>query len=213
MRTSTLDLGRSCALLPVGDEATAPEEVTPAAPTFDAIYAETFAFVWRMARTMGVAEASLDDVVQEVFLVVHRRLGDYDPRVPVRRWLLGILHRVAADHRRAFRRKEAPCVPHDVDHDGTETWVSPNPAPCEDAENAEALRLAVALLDRLDPDKREVFVLAQMEQMTVPEIAACLGVNVNTVYARLRAARKEFDAAFARHQRSSSRPAPPGKQP
>jgi RNA polymerase sigma-70 factor (ECF subfamily) len=82
-----------------------------------------------------------------------------------------------------------------------------------DAENAEALRLAVALLDRLDPDKREVFVLAQMEQMTVPEIAACLGVNVNTVYARLRAARKEFDAAFARHQRSSSRPAPPGKQP
>ena len=167
---------------------------------FDAIYEEYFAFAWRTARRMGVPESAAEDVVQNAFLILHRRLGDYDGHTPVRAWLLGIVAHVVADARRTFRRKDARCVPHDVDRDGAETAESPGATPLEKAEQAEALQLVVSLLEELDPDKREVLVLAQLEELSVPEIADCLGLNVNTVYARLRAARLAFDAAHARYR-------------
>ncbi|MGE3634951.1 MAG: RNA polymerase sigma factor, partial [Sandaracinaceae bacterium] len=69
------------------------------------IYDACFDFVWRSARRMGVAEAHADDVVQEVFLVAHRRLADFEGRSSVRTWLFGILLRVVSDHRRTLRRK------------------------------------------------------------------------------------------------------------
>jgi RNA polymerase sigma-70 factor (ECF subfamily) len=167
---------------------------------FEKVYDEHFDFVWRTARRMGIPEASADDVVQDVFLVVHRRLEDYDGHTPARRWVLGIVVRVVADHRRRFWRKDARCVPPEVDRDGAEMLPSPWPAPQEECEQAEALRLAMDLLEQLHPDKREVLWLAQVEQLSVPEIADCLGLNVNTVYARLRAARRDFNAVYARHR-------------
>jgi RNA polymerase sigma-70 factor (ECF subfamily) len=170
---------------------------------FSAIYDEHFAFVWRTARRLGVPEAAADDVVQDVFLVVHRRLHDYDGVTPVKYWILGMVVRVVAGHRRTFARKQSRDVPHAVDRDGAETLLSPDPAPVEQAEQAEALRLVVMLLDELDADKREVLVLAQFEEMSAVEIGACLGLNVNTVSGRLRAARRAFDAAYARHRARS----------
>ena len=200
---------------PVGIARIRTEPSPPAVPCptaerldFDAIYDEYFAFAWRTARRMGVPESAAEDVVQNAFLILHRRLGDYDGHTPVRAWLLGIISRVAADARRTYLRKDARCVPHEADGDGAETAASPGATPLEQAEQAEALRLVVSLLDELDHDKREVLVLAQLEELSVPEIAQCLGLNVNTVYARLRAARQAFDAAHARHEARNARRRP-----
>ncbi len=179
-----------------------------APPDFDAVYDEHFALAWRTARRLGVPESAADDVVQDAFLVVHRRLADYDGRAPIKYWILGIVTRVVADHRRTYWRKDARCVPPEVDKDGAETYASPDAPPLEKAEQAEALRLVASLLDELDRERREVLVLEQFEEMSAVEIAECLGLNVNTVYGRLRAARRAFDAAYARHRARNARRAP-----
>jgi len=177
--------------------------LVPPTLAFDAVYEEHFDFVWRMARRLGVPESAADDVVQDTFVVLHRRLSEYDGETPIRRWLVGILGRVVSDHRRRYRRKEAPCVPHPEESE--RALPSTAPAPSAEAEQSEAVRLLDALLAEIDEDKREVLVLTQLEEMTVPEIAELLGANVNTIYARLRAARRDFDAAYARHRARNER--------
>lgn len=183
---------------PSSSSSSADDRPRASLPPFDALYDEYFDFVWRTARRLGVPEVSADDVVQDAFLVLHRRAPDYDGVTPVKRWLLGIVVRVVSDHRRRYKRKEAPCVPHAADSDGNVLLASSHPPPSAELENAEAMRLVEQLLGELDEAKREVLVLAELEEMTVPEIAELLGANVNTIYARLRAARRDFDAAHAR---------------
>jgi RNA polymerase sigma-70 factor, ECF subfamily len=182
----------------------APRLPAPAAPaelpSFDRIYEEYFSLVWRTARRLGVPEGAVDDVVQDAFLVVHRRLDSFDGRVAFKHWLLGITARVVAGHRRTYRRKDSRAVPHAVDKHGGEMTPSSAPLPSEQAEQREALRLVVSLLDEMDSDKREVLVLTELEEMTAVEVAECLSLNINTVYARLRAARRAFDAAHARYR-------------
>lgn len=186
----------------VGSEATLDRVVSVAARppaetrAFDDVYREHFAFVWRAARRLGVRDASLDDVVQEVFLVVHRRLASFEGRSSLRTWLFGITLRVARDHRRAARRRPTE-EPGGVDPDALRAATR---GPAEDAERAEAVRLLHALLDRLDDDKREVFVMAELEELPMPEVTETLCINVNTAYARLRLARQAFDEALARHR-------------
>jgi RNA polymerase sigma-70 factor (ECF subfamily) len=175
---------------------------------FDALYDEHFAFVWRTARRLGVPETAADDVVQDVFLVIHRRQDDYDHATPIRRWILGIVTRVVADHRRTYWRKDSRLVPHEVDQDGGLAHPSKGLLPSEEAEQAEALRLVATLLEELDHDKREVLVLSQFEEMSAPEIAELLGLNVNTVSGRLRAARQAFDAAYTRYRARNARRSP-----
>ncbi len=160
----------------------------------DEIYREHFAFVWRSARRLGVRDASVDDVVQEVFVIVHRRLADFEGRSSIRTWLFGITLRVARDHNRSVARKSPDGS---VDPD---TLRATAPGPGETMEKAEAVRLLYALLDELDDERREVFVMAELEQMSMPDIATTLGINVNTAYARLRVARQLFEAALARHR-------------
>jgi RNA polymerase sigma-70 factor, ECF subfamily len=157
--------------------------------TFEQIYQQYFDFAWANLRRLGIPAAHLDDAVQELFIVVHRRLGEFAGRSTMKTWLAGIAWRIASEHRRHESRKG-----------GTEplpdTLVAPGQDPLGAAVHAEALRELDALLDQLDEDKRVVFVLAELEQMSVPEIAAALAVNVNTVYSRLRAARSTFDEAL-----------------
>lgn len=162
------------------------------APDFDAIYGAHFDFVWRSLRRLGVPEASVDDALQDVFVVVHRRFADFDGASP-RAWLFRIAINVVREHRRTYQRKgRHEPLPESV-ADGA-------PGPHEELARAEALRLVDRLLDALDDDRRAVFVLAEYEGMTAPEMAAALGVNVNTVSSRLRAARRDFEAALARHR-------------
>jgi RNA polymerase sigma-70 factor (ECF subfamily) len=182
---------------------------TPVRVTFDEIYADYFDMVWRAARRLGTPEASVDDVAQDVFLVLHRRLREIDEgRATLRSWIYGVVVRVVRDHRRTFRRKDARCVPLATDARSEVPIPSSDPAPSDVAERNEAFALVCALLDELDQDKRELLVLSELEEMTVPEIARILQANVQTVYSRLRAARKAFDQAHARHLARASRRRP-----
>ena len=162
-------------------------------PSFDELYVEHFTFVWRNLRRLGVAEAALSDAAQDVFLVVHRRLPDFEPRAAVRSWLYSIAVRVARQHRRGARRKPVEAL-----DDTTFCPAAPELGPEQLAEHSEALRRLLALLEGLDDAKREAFVLSELENLTAPEIAAILGVNVNTIYARVRAARRELESALTR---------------
>ncbi len=164
----------------------------PPIPQFREIYDVHFDFVYRAARRLGVAERSLDDAAQDVFIVVHRRLADFEGRSAIKTWLYGITRRVAKDYRRRVGRKEQGVVE-------DKGLVSTGKSPQEDAARRQAAQTLEAILSSLDPAKREVFVLAEMEQMTAPEISAALSVNLNTVYSRLRMARVEFEKAVARH--------------
>ncbi len=165
---------------------------TSTMPQFREIYDEFFDFVYRSARRMGVHERSLEDATQDVFLVVHRRLADFEARSSIKTWLYGITRRVAKDYRRRSSRKEQGMV-------ATDGLVSPGSTPAQEAARRQALGVLENLLDSLHASRREVFVLAEMEQMTVPEIAETLSINLNTAYSRLRLARSEFEKAVARH--------------
>jgi RNA polymerase sigma-70 factor (ECF subfamily) len=168
-----------------------------APPAFEAVYDGCFDVVWRNLRRLGVPDAQLDDAVQEVFLVVHRRLPEFAGRSSLKTWVCAIVTRVASDHRRALRRKS----PHARSAEAAveaDTIPDEQPDPEGRAEHVEGVRLLHRLLDELSDDKREVLVLAELEELTVPEIAEALGENANTIYARLRAARHDFEAAAQR---------------
>lgn len=175
------------------DSGGAPGVVAEGRLDFDALYDDHVDFIWRSLKCLGVPDQNVDDAVQDVFMVVHRRLPSFEARSAVRTWLFGIVLHVAGDHRRRERRKGG-LAPLDFE------VADRAPGPLEDAARAEALRTLALVLEELDQDKRDVLVLAELEQQSAPEIAAALGLNVNTVYSRLRAARRAFEAAFERHQ-------------
>ena len=178
----------------------------PVAPLcFSEVYDANFGFVWRMMRRLGIPDATLDDAVQDVFVTLHRRLGEYDGRASVRSWLFGIVSRVARDHRRRHRRKVAPCVPPPTDSGSEIAIASACPSPVALAERSERVELLKRLLDELDDGKREILVLSFLEEMTVPEIADLLGINLNTAYSRLRAAKQSFELAYASVQERDRR--------
>lgn len=163
------------------------------APELEAIYDEYFDFVWRSLRRLGVLAPLLEDALQDVFLVVHRRLADFQQRSTLKTWLFGICLRVASDY---SRRGRARPVMAELD----ELADTQAPDPSEQAARSEALEFVDQQLGRLDPDKRAVFILAELEGMTCPEIADAVGANVNTVMSRLKAARAQFEAAVQRHR-------------
>jgi RNA polymerase sigma-70 factor, ECF subfamily len=160
-------------------------------PSFEEIYDLHVDFVWRSLRSLGVRDHLLEDAVQDVFLVVHRRLAEFEHRSTLRTWIFGVAMRVAHDHRRREARKGG-LSPLDVE------IVDRAPSPDERAAQAEALREVAGLLESLNPEKRAIFVLAELEQWTAPEIAEALSINLNTVYSRIRAARRDFEDAYAR---------------
>ncbi|WP_437785586.1 RNA polymerase sigma factor [Sorangium sp. So ce1097] len=178
--------------------ACAPDPARP--PRFEALYDEHFAFVWRSLRRLGVADAAVDDAVQDVFLVVHRRLAEFEGRSSLKTWLFGIVLRVARAHRRAALRRRPSELAAAASADPEAVAGPEADQPDARTEQAEAVRILYDLLDELDEEKREVIVLAELEQMTAPAIAEIAGINVNTVYSRLRAARHDFEQAVLRHR-------------
>jgi RNA polymerase sigma-70 factor (ECF subfamily) len=156
---------------------------------FDSVFTDASPYVWRVLGRLGVARADVGDVCQEVFLVVHRRLRDYDGRVPVRSWIYGICVRTASDYRRrAYRRNERlfrqppePSVP---------------ASQHRQAELDEACAKLQQVLGTLDASKREVFVLYELEELSMNEIAQALDCPLQTAYSRLHAARKAVTAAY-----------------
>ena len=171
--------------------------VPVAAPaSFEVVYDEQVDFVWRNAKRLGVADDSLDDIVQQVFLVVHRRLAEAPVEVPLRAWVFGILSHVVRDYRRGVRRKSPHLAQGPVDP--ATIAEAPGSGPFDTLARSEALGVVLELLGELSDDKREIFVLSELEQLTAQEIADLVGLNVNTVYSRLRAARQDFERAAER---------------
>ncbi len=168
-------------------------------PTFAQLYEEHFSFAWRTARRLGAPEANLDDVVQEN---LHGRLSKASElRGEIVNQDLGVRNRPQCRARPSTDASgEAPTrlwPGVGTDPDGLSNGLG---SECERLTQAEAVRLVDRWLEALDDDKREVFVLAELEQMSAPEIARALGIPVNTVYSRLRLARQEFASVAARHR-------------
>lgn len=164
---------------------------TPALVPFEELYDAHFDFVWRSVRRLGVPAASMEDAAQDVFVVVHRKIGEFQGRSSLKTWIFGIVVFVA----RAYRRRRSVDV---ADADPDALADAAHPSPQAQAEAAEALRALQEVLDELSDERREVFVLIELEEMTAPEAAEALGVKLNTVYSRFRAARQDVDAAVAR---------------
>lgn len=169
------------------------DESGPSGPSsFADAFRRHYAMVHRMLRVYGVDEALLDDAAQDVFIVVHRRWDDYDGSTAFRSWLIGIVRRVASGYRRAGRRLR----------NRLERLTPPStPASVETRfAQREELERVEAFIASLGTRHREVFVLAELEGLTAPEIAESLGIKLNTVYSRLRVARERFRATMARER-------------
>jgi RNA polymerase sigma-70 factor, ECF subfamily len=179
--------------LPAPSKADVALQASPAA-----LYETHLQLVWRSLRRLGVADELLEDATQDVFVTVHRRWESYQPGASsIETWLLGIVIRVAHYHRRTLRRRLARIVPwllgnalHEIssDLDG----------PAEIVAKRQAALLLDRILHELADHQREILVLVDVEQVTVPEASAILGINLNTAYTRLRAARRCFQNAVNR---------------
>jgi RNA polymerase sigma-70 factor (ECF subfamily) len=175
---------------------TAPAAETPELDLLS-IHAQHADFVWLTLQRLGVRDADVEDLLQEVFVVVHRRLHTFDGRSRMSSWLYGISVRVAAAHRRrAFQRREQiGGVPETADRAAT-------PEEAVAARQAQARLRAV--LDAMDLEKRALFVMFEIDEVPCETIADFLGVPVGTVYSRLHAARKDFEAALRRVEARAS---------
>jgi len=167
------------------------------APSFEELYHEHFDYVWRTARRLGVRPEETDDVVQEIFITVHRLLPRYEAK-NIRGWLYSVTARIALHHHRAMRRHSVARAASDGELDAVPDSLASGPE--SSAETGESVRLLESLLDQLDTEKRAVLVLAGIEQLPLAEIAAILEINVNTVASRLRAAREQIQEGLARHR-------------
>jgi RNA polymerase sigma-70 factor (ECF subfamily) len=142
-------------------------------------------------RYLGVREADLDDLLQEVFLVVYQRLNDYEEKGRARAWLYSICTRVAhAQRRKLGRRRETGSLA-PVEESAAATQH-------EYVEDREALALGQSLLEQLPEQQREVFLLYEDEDMTMAEIAQALACPLQTAYSRLHKARARMLAAVER---------------
>jgi RNA polymerase sigma-70 factor (ECF subfamily) len=164
-------------------------------PSFHLVYRQYFDFVWSSVRRFGAEPDAMDDLVQEVFVVIHAKLDTLEKPEALRSWIYSVVRRTVSTYRRAQRVRATSGIVADAASDA----VSSGPTPLEQTETSAELKVLANLLAQLDEPKREVFALVELDELTVPEVAAVLGIPLNTAYSRLRAARQAFDAALARH--------------
>lgn len=162
---------------------------------FRGIYDEHFPFVWRSLRRLGVRESDVPDAVQDVFLVVHRRLPEFEGRSKMSTWIFGICFRIASDRRKAGRMvKLIGSDEHLLDAPDERVDIA------AETERRQGLEKLETLLDEIPLDQRAVFTLFELECMTGEDIAETLDIPLGTVYSRLRLARETFRSAAARWQ-------------
>ncbi|MFM2415501.1 MAG: hypothetical protein RL385_224 [Pseudomonadota bacterium] len=169
-------------------------KTTPHEQAFRALVCEHSPYVWRVLRSLGVPESELPDVAQETFIIIHRQLPGFEGRSSIRTWVYGVALRVASDYRaKAYRRRErtAPELP-EIPAAATQHGA---------VERQEAWQLVAALLSMLDEDRRRVFVLYELEQLPLREVARVLDCPISTVHARLQSARETVQDALAQRRR------------
>lgn len=160
------------------------------------IYDQWAGFVWLSLQRLGVRSADLDDICHDVFLIVHRKLPEYDARASIKSWLFGVCVRVAANYRRRarfrFERGSLGLVEES-------TLSAPESSQPEHAAVRRQTMLQLeAALERIGPVKRAVLVMFEVEGMSCDEIGQQLGLPVGTVYSRLHTARKSLLAELER---------------
>jgi len=159
------------------------------------LYVEHGGFLWRSLQRLGVRDSDLEDVLQEVLMVVHRRASSFDSRrSKMTTWLFGICLRVARGHRRRayFRRERLHETALERAHECT---------PETDLEQRDLERRLKSILDQMSLEKRATFVLFELEGLPCEQIAELMGVPLGTVHSRIHAARAHFKAALAQDAR------------
>lgn len=154
--------------------------------TLEQVYRQHFQLVWRVLARLGVPERDLADAVQDVFVVVHRRLPEFEGRSSVSTWLYGICVRVASARRRRASSRHERLESPDVDPE------DPTPGPEDRAEAQDLRLLAEQILAQLPFAQRAVFVLFELEGLSSASIAERLEIPLGTVHSRLRLARAAF---------------------
>jgi RNA polymerase sigma-70 factor (ECF subfamily) len=178
--------------------AAAKRSEAPASANFSQIFSEHAPFVLRVLRHLGVPPADLQDQAQEVFVGVFKGLSGFAGRSSLRTWVYGICVRVASNHRRRA-------------HVRRERSVAEPPEQALDAEQHEALERRQSwpalqrLLDELDAEKREVFVLFELEELPMRDVAEACGCPLQTAYSRLHAARRLLLAKYRERELSDER--------
>jgi RNA polymerase sigma-70 factor (ECF subfamily) len=160
-------------------------------PSLRAVFDEHARYVIRTLRHLGIKEADVEDVAQEVFVTVHRKLAEFEGRSKLRTWLYAICLRVASDHRRrayVVRERATDHLPLEA---GERTGAEPD-------ASFESRTFVQQLLETIDEDKREVVVLYEIEGLPMREIAEIVGCPLQTAYSRLHAGRELLRAAFER---------------
>lgn len=165
---------------------------TPSLAEFRVVHSAHAAEVWRALFRLGVDSAALDDAMQDVFVTAFRRWDQLRDRSQRRAWLLGIARRIAFRHRRGDARRARRVAT-------VEPWTTPGADPEQHAAALEAGVQLQRFLDDLDEDKRAAFVFGELEELDRNALGAALGVNPNTAYSRLAAARRRFVERFDRH--------------
>jgi RNA polymerase sigma-70 factor, ECF subfamily len=149
------------------------------------IYRENVNYVWRALSHLGVAPPDVADVAQDVFITVQRRLNSFEGRSTIRTWIYGICLRTVSDYRsRAFRRREIP-----------QEQLPEQESEADQQQSLQEQRLRsrlIILLDSLKPEQRDVFVLYEIEELTMREVAAAVDCPLQTAYSRLHAAREQL---------------------
>jgi RNA polymerase sigma-70 factor (ECF subfamily) len=166
-----------------------------APPSFRAIFDGELRFVWNSLRRFGVADRDLEDIAHEVFVVVARRLDEYDAARPLRPWLFAIAFRCASDYRRRARHR------HERLGEGAADAADPAAGADEVLIESQEKNLARCALLSVPEDRRAVVILHDFEGVAMQDVAAALGVPLKTAYSRLRIGREELIAASRRLQR------------
>jgi RNA polymerase sigma-70 factor (ECF subfamily) len=170
-------------------------------------YAEHAPRVWRSLRRLGVPDSLLEDALQDVFLVLHRRWAEFEGRAALTTWIYGIVLRVAKDHRRCEQRRMLR-VDRLSQLLASETDADTTACPVEAAERREANELMHAALAELPDELRHVLVLVELEGLAVREASEALGVRLRTCHRRLNAAREAFNLAVSRRLEPARRSTP-----
>lgn len=162
----------------------------PERPSLAEVFRDEVDYVWNTFRRLGIPSSDLQDLTQELFLTLHHLMPDYDPSRPIRPWLFTIAYRMAARHQQRSRREQA--TGDEYDRPDSSADLDRHLAASE--ERALVLRA----LEYVEIHRRAVFVMADIDEVSVPEIAMSLGIPLNTAYSRLRLARQEFREAVRR---------------
>jgi RNA polymerase sigma-70 factor (ECF subfamily) len=167
-----------------------PEAEPPPAPDpadFERVYTLYFDFTWRVLRQLGLPAALMDDAVQEVWIVVHQRLCQFEGRSSLKTWLFGVAMNVWRNQRRAEERRQRQLREPEPERDGP---IDP------EAEHLgrEAWRRVQRFLATLDEERRAIFVCSLLEHLPAQQTAEATGVDVATVYQRVRSLRLAFKA-------------------